>query len=174
MQSNNSSTPQSSASSSSLSSSSSSSSITSATSATSSTNKKYLNNYSNSISSSTSGASIDRHIPSAKRKLTGFHHHNHSNYASGSSYQINKHQQLNSIKPFYSEYLNAKCVLYVYFKGDILTAIDDHFQKSFLLSQSNVKSKISTPASSPSSTSSNSTRNLNDYSSSIFCFLILL
>jgi hypothetical protein len=117
-------------------------------------------------------------ISSLKRKSTGFHnnnHQHHSNYTSGCSYnQINKHQQIYSIKPIYSEYLNAKCVLYVYFKGDIMTAIDDHFQESLLLSQSNLKSKISTPASSPSSTSSNSVKNQNDYSSSIFIFLILL
>ena len=160
-------TPQSSVSS--LSSSSSSSSIASATSGTASSNKMYQQNNSHSNS-----------ISSLKRKSTGFHnnnnnHQHHSNYTSGCSYnQINKHQQIYSIKPIYSEYLNAKCVLYVYFKGDIMTAIDDHFQESLLLSQSNLKSKISTPASSPSSTSSNSVKNQNDYSSSIFIFLILL
>jgi len=43
----------------------------------------------------------------------------------------------NSQKPVYSEYLNSKCLLYIYYKGDVLSVIDDHFKKSFNSNQSN-------------------------------------
>lgn len=81
------------------------------------------------------------HMPSAKKRAT-INKHLH----------LNHHHHMNQLKPQYSEYLNAKCVLYVYFKGDILTAIDDHFQKSF----SSFKT-LTPPDASPSSSSSTST-----------------
>ena len=122
MQSNNLTPPSSTSSSSSLSSLCSTGSII-----TNNSNKK--SNYNNNS---------ERHLPNSKRKLNGCYH------------SINNEQSMTNsatattTKPLYSEYLNTKSILYVYFKGDVLNAIDDHFKKSFNLNKSTATNKKET------------------------------
>lgn len=97
---------------------------------------------SSSLSSSSSSSSINNSSSSSskkyKRKSNGTFHSNFSsakltqNLANTSS-TTNTATPTSITKPFYSEYLNSKCIINVYFKGDILSAIDDHFNKSFSL-----------------------------------------
>ena len=59
-----------------------------------------------------------------------------TNYTSSSSKRklsdpTSKSTQNLHQKPICSEYLNSKCLLYIYYKGDMLSVIDDHFKKSF-------------------------------------------
>lgn len=52
-------------------------------------------------------------------------------------------------KPVYSEILSSKCILYIYYKGDLTSIVDDHFKKSM-----NVNATKSSATLSPLSLSS--------------------
>jgi hypothetical protein len=143
MQSNNLTPPSSTSSSSSLSSLCSTGSII-----TNNNNKK--SNYNNNS---------ERHLPNSKRKLNGCYHSINNEQSMTNSAAAAATTTTSTTKPLYSEYLNTKSILYVYFKGDVLNAIDDHFKKSFNLNKSttcsNKKEAIIKPNSSPTVYSSN-------------------
>ena len=50
---------------------------------------------------------------------------NNSNHSNSNNFQII------STKPIETQYVNSKCAMYIYYKVDLATAIDDHFKKSF-------------------------------------------
>lgn len=92
-----------------------------------------------STTSSSSSSSIDlikklnsSHVNS-KRKL-------------GIEQKVSPDNFNNSQKPVYSEYFNSKSLLHIYYKGDMLSVIDDHFKKSFnssrLFHTSNTKPRV--------------------------------
>ena len=112
------------------------SSSTSSTS-TSATNRKY---------------SYQEHTepPSAKRNRHS-HHKNVNSHSSSSQQQV-YHQ-----KPVYSEFVSSKCILFIYYKGDLSYVIDDHFKKSMTLSANKSSTSIS-PASLSSTTTSPSSK----------------
>ena len=127
----------SSSSSSSSSSTSSASTSPSASSTNSSSNRKYSYH--------------DQHpTPSAKRKSSDHHHHHHHNHHH--HHKSNQHQVYHQ-KPVYSEFLSSKCILFIYYKGDISLVIDDHFKKSISLSAAKSSASISPLSLSSASTS---------------------
>ena len=62
---------------------------------------------------------------------------NNNNSSSSSTIHSNFH--VISTKPTETQYINQKSILYIYYKFDLATAIDDHFTKSFN-NKNNVKS----------------------------------
>ena len=62
---------------------------------------------------------LDNVLPNGKRK------------SSDAQNKSSIHSDNISTKPYFSEYVNPKCMLYIYYKGDVLNIIDDHFKKSF-------------------------------------------
>jgi hypothetical protein len=120
-------------------------SASSSTSSTSATNRKY---------------SYQEHTqqPSAKRKTTDHHHahHHHSHHKNINSHSSSS-QQVYHQKPVYSEFVSSKCILFIYYKGDLSYVIDDHFKKSMTLSANKSSASIS-PTSLSSTTNSPSSK----------------
>ena len=117
-------------------------SASSSTSSTSTTNRKY-------------SYQEHTHQPSAKRKTTDHHHHSH--HKNINSHSSSSQQQVYHQKPVYSEFVSSKCILFIYYKGDLSYVIDDHFKKSMTLSANKSSASIS-PASLSSTTTSPSTK----------------
>ncbi|CAF0710596.1 unnamed protein product [Brachionus calyciflorus] len=83
---------------------------------------------SNSSKTSSKRKSTEPHQPSSYNPKNSFHH-----------------------KPVYSEIVSSKCILYIYYKGDLTSLVDEHFKKSINLSASKSSATLS-----PLSLSSNS------------------
>jgi hypothetical protein len=71
-------------------------------------------------------------------KITNVNNNNSSSSSSSSTIHSNFH--VISTKPTETQYINSKSILYIYYKFDLATAIDDHFTKSFNNNKNNVKS----------------------------------
>jgi hypothetical protein len=140
-----------------------------------STNTSTTNSASTSPSASSSASSttnrkysFQEHAqpPSAKRKTFDHHHHHHHNHHSHhhhhktnnlhSSSSSSQHQVYHK-KPVYSEFVSSKCILFIYYKGDLSFVIDDHFKKSITLNAAKASSASISPLSLSSSSSSAST-----------------
>ena len=116
-----------------------------------------MNNNDQEISTSRSSSKSKMYnCLNASNSGSNIHHGNGLNHHSTSS--LNNGATIYHKKPVYSEFLSSKCILYIYYKGDVIFAIDDHFKKSMKLSgyaSSSLSLKSLSPTNfSPSSSSS--------------------
>jgi trimeric autotransporter adhesin len=141
---------------------------------TSTTNSASTSPSASSSASSTTNRkySFQEHTqpPSAKRKTSDHHHHHHSHHhhnhksnnnlhsssSSSSSLSSSSQHQVYHKKPVYSEFVSSKCILFIYYKGDLSFVIDDHFKKSITLNAAKASSASISPLSLSSSSSSSS------------------
>jgi hypothetical protein len=83
----------------------------------------------NETTTSANGTSHHNYSQAVKRKSSDHAHHvktsGHKLHTSSSSGHLYQH------KPVYSEMLSSKCVVFIYYRGDLAVVVDDHFKKSF-------------------------------------------
>ena len=98
---------------------------------------------------------------SAKRKQSDHHHSHHHHHKNNNSHasvssSSSSQQQVYHQKPVYSEFVSSKCILFIYYKGDLSFVIDDHFKKSMTLNAAKSSASLSPLSLSSASTSPSS------------------